>query len=153
MKRSLHVIPCGKKKIWDVDPTHPPAYAKDAYVGTFHRICRHYVHHFDVDWVILSAKYGFLLPNDIVSHNYDLTWNISHKEDWIPMERLRDQVKEEKLHNYERIVLLTGKKYEPIVRNIFGSAFPVIRPLDGARGIGDMQAMLKHSIEQNVKLC
>ncbi|GAJ99453.1 hypothetical protein [Geomicrobium sp. JCM 19055] len=69
------------------------------------------------------------------------------------MERLRDQVKEEKLHNYERIVLLTGKKYEPIVRNVFGSTFPVIRPLDGARGIGDMQAMLKRSIEQNVKLC
>jgi len=111
MKRSLHVIPCGKKKIWDVEPTHPPAYAKDAYVGTFHRICRHYVHHFDVDWVILSAKYGFLLPNDIVSHNYDLTWNASHKKDWISMERLRDQVQEEKLHNYERLVLLTGKKH------------------------------------------
>jgi hypothetical protein len=36
MKR-LCIIPCGAKKIWDVDPGIGPSAAKDVYLSPFHR--------------------------------------------------------------------------------------------------------------------
>lgn len=63
MKR-LCIIPCGKKKIWDVQPDAGPVRAEDAYLSPFHQACERYAKTFFDEWVILSAKHGFLRPDD-----------------------------------------------------------------------------------------
>lgn len=55
----LVVISCVKNKIWDVDPTAPPAVAVDnAYVGSYFSKNRLYGRRFGEQWCVLSAKFG-----------------------------------------------------------------------------------------------
>lgn len=53
------VVACGKRKIWDADPSAGPVSAKDAYIGVTFRVNRRYAERFADRWVILSANYGF----------------------------------------------------------------------------------------------
>lgn len=79
MKR-LCIIPCGKKKIWDIHPDTGPIRAEDAYLSPFHQACERYAKAFFDEWVILSAKHGFLRPDDTVPENYDVTFGTGHPE-------------------------------------------------------------------------
>lgn len=50
MKR-LCIIPCGKKKIWDVQPDTGPVRAEDAYLSPFHQACERYAENIFDEWV------------------------------------------------------------------------------------------------------
>ncbi|WP_425504123.1 DUF6884 domain-containing protein [Salicibibacter cibi] len=96
-----------------------PVFACDAYVGTFHRLCRAYAEMFHPRWVVLSAKHEFLLPEDTVPGPYDLSF--SHKsDDIISMKCLAEQVRGIRLNESQHLVVLTGKKYKLIVEKSFG---------------------------------
>ncbi|UFU00834.1 hypothetical protein KO561_07850 [Radiobacillus kanasensis] len=146
----LCIIPCGNKKIWDKHLDAGPTVAKEAYIGTFHRLCEQYADHFQLDWVVLSAKHGFLYPDDWVVGPYDLSFNHKGKA-IISMERLQEQVKDKGLDKYAELVLLTGKKYRPIVHTCFPE-HPVQYPLQDCPGIGYMQKKLKESIESGMPI-
>lgn len=60
------------------------------------------------NWVILSAKHGFLRPNDIVLENYDLAFD-SKSDKVISIEQLQKQVVDKSLLQFDEIVLLAGK--------------------------------------------
>lgn len=84
---TLCIIPCGKNKIWDVDNAVGPMPAKETYTDPFHKKCRQYAQFFYPNsWVILSAKYVFFYPNDLISGPYNVTFNdkktnpINHRE-------------------------------------------------------------------------
>jgi hypothetical protein len=65
--KTLCVFPSGTKKIWDINPDAGPTPAKDVYIGPFAKKCEEYVGKFFPDsWWILSSKYGFLYPDEIV---------------------------------------------------------------------------------------
>jgi len=69
------IVPCGNKKIWDVFPDAGPTPAKNAYVGGFASKCQEYARAFYPDnYFILSAKYGFLQPEEIVPNKYNVTF-------------------------------------------------------------------------------
>lgn len=74
-KRStLCIVPCGKEKIWDREPGREPTPAHLVYIGSFASGARAYAEHFHPEsWVVLSAMYGFLHPNDLVPGPYDVT--------------------------------------------------------------------------------
>ncbi|QDP39997.1 DUF6884 domain-containing protein [Radiobacillus deserti] len=144
----LCIIPCGNKKIWDKYGDVGPTVAKEAYVGTFHRLCETYAEHFHLDWVVLSAKHGFLYPDDWVEGPYDLSFNHKEKKDIISIQQLQDQVEQKGLAQYNSIVLLTGKKYNPIVRSCFPN-HSIQYPLQDCAGIGYMQKKLKEAIQSN----
>ena len=64
---TLCIVPCGNRKIWGKYPDKGATKAKDVYIGPFTSKCGKYAMHFYPDsWYILSAKYGFLHPEDIV---------------------------------------------------------------------------------------
>ncbi|CAI6238712.1 hypothetical protein NRS6118_04480 [Bacillus subtilis] len=109
MKR-LCIIPCGKKKIWDVQPDAGPVRAEDAYLSPFHQACERYAKTFFDEWVILSAKHGFLRPDDLVSGNYDVTFGTGHPE-IMTADELRRQFHEKGFSDIEELVMLGGKKY------------------------------------------
>ena len=68
----LCIIPCGNRKIWDKNPNAGPTRAKDIYIGPFAKKRKEYAEKFYLSsWCILSAKYGFLFPDDIVPGSYN----------------------------------------------------------------------------------
>lgn len=71
---TLCVVTCGKKKIWDRHPVAGPTPAGGAYIGSLARKCIEYAEQFYPNhWCILSANYGFLLPDTLIE-NYNITW-------------------------------------------------------------------------------
>ncbi|QGH34347.1 hypothetical protein GI584_10075 [Gracilibacillus salitolerans] len=147
----LCIIPCGKKKIWDKIPDVGPTKAKNAYIGVLHSLCRQYVELYFDNWVIISGKHGLLLPGDMVPGNYDVTFR-PNDPDVITIDVLRYQLREKGLGLFRDIVVLTGKKYQPIINQTFHEADSIQYPLLGTRGIGEMQGLLKNSIENNQAL-
>jgi hypothetical protein len=69
----LVIVPCGFKKIWDRYPDAGPTAAEDAYVGPPFKVNRKFAERAGGDWVVLSAKYGFLRPTDLVPGSYNPT--------------------------------------------------------------------------------
>lgn len=147
----LCVIPCGKRKIWDKEDFEGPAPAKFAYIGIFHRLCQQYADLFFDEWTILSAKHGFLLPNDPVPENYNLSFGMKGK-DIIPLSMLKEQILNKKLTGYDEIIILGGKKYKPVVEESFGKGPEYVYPLKDIQGIGYMQRKLKQAIEQKAEI-
>ena len=113
------IIPCGNRKIWDKNPNAGPTRARDVYIGPFAKKCKEYAEKFyPSSWCILSAKYGFLFPDDIVPGPYNVTFN-DKRTNPISVEELSKQVKEKGLDRYEKILVLGGKKYVSMVRKVF----------------------------------
>ncbi len=145
------IIPCGSKKVWEIDPTAGPTPARRVYVGPFAVKCREYAERFyPASWCILSAKYGFLLPGDIVDGPYNVTFN-DRRTNPISAERLSVQAKKKGLHEYDEVIVLGGKNYVLLVRHALAGA-NVRAPLSGCTGIGYMQQALKAAIMNGTPL-
>ncbi|MBE5106727.1 hypothetical protein IGI01_16030 [Bacillus thuringiensis] len=149
MKR-LCIIPCGKKKIWDKYANYGPTGAKDVYISPFGKACQAYATEFFEDWVILSAKHGFLKPTDIVQGNYDLAFD-SKSDEIISIEHLQKQMFEKDLLEFDEIVLLAGKKHKKVVTKLYSEEI-ITYPLEGCKGIGYMLQRLKGAVKEGKEI-
>jgi hypothetical protein len=70
--------------------------------------------------VVLSAKYGFLLPDDVVPGPYNVTFKRPSTHP-IEVAALRRQVPARGLDRYDVVVGLGGKDYRSIVEDVFAS--------------------------------
>lgn len=118
MKR-LCIIPCGKKKSGMSSLMPSTVRAEDAYLSPFHQACERYAKAFFDEWVILSAKHGFLRPNDLVSRNYDVTFGTGHPE-IMTADELSRQFHEKGFSNIKELVMLGGKKYRSVLNAVIG---------------------------------
>ena len=147
----LCIVPCGRSKIWDERPKAGPTEAKYVYTGSFAAKCREYAEKFyPASWCILSAKYGFLFPNDIVPEPYHVCFNDKNTNP-LSAGDLAAQVVERQLDKYERIVVLGGRNY----RTMATEAFPrseILAPLEHCKGIGYMMGLLKQAITSGIAL-
>jgi len=149
--KTLCVVPCGNKKIWDKNPNAGPTKAKYVYIGPFAKKCREYAMRFyPSSWCILSAKYGFLFPNDIVPGLYNVSFN-DRKANPITTKELSAQVKEKELDRYGQIVILGGKNYVEMANRVFSSK-EILTPLSNCKGIGYMMGKLNDAIKKGVPL-
>ncbi|HDR8065647.1 hypothetical protein P4388_26900 [Bacillus thuringiensis] len=149
MKR-LCIIPCGKKKIWDKHSNYGPMEAKDVYISPFGKACQAYASMFFEKWVILSAKHGFLRPNDIVLENYDLAFD-SKSDEVISIEQLQKQMVDKSLLQLDEIVLLAGKKHKKVVTKLYPEEM-ITYPLEGCKGIGYMLQRLKEAVKEGEEI-
>ncbi|PFR77217.1 hypothetical protein CN936_01085 [Bacillus cereus] len=149
MKR-LCIIPCGKKKIWDKHSDYGPMEAKDVYISPFGKACQAYATMFFENWVILSAKHGFLRPSDIVLENYDLAFD-SKSDEVISIEQLQKQVVDKSLLQFDEIVLLAGKKHKKVVTKLYPEEM-ITYPLEGCKGIGYMLQRLKEAVKEGEEI-
>ncbi|HEQ3523821.1 TPA: hypothetical protein VGS93_000136 [Bacillus cereus] len=149
MKR-LCIIPCGKKKIWDKHSNYGPMEAKDVYISQFGKACQAYASMFFENWVILSAKHGFLRPNDIVLKNYDLAFD-SKSDEVISIEKLQKQMVDKSLLQFDEIVLLAGKKHKKVVTKLYPEEM-ITYPLEGCKGIGYMLQRLKEAVKEEAEI-
>ncbi|PWE72635.1 hypothetical protein B1R38_12925 [Bacillus cereus] len=149
MKR-LCIIPCGKKKIWDKHSDYGPMEAKDVYISPFGKACQAYATMFFENWVILSAKHGFLRPSDIVLENYDLAFD-SKSDEVISIEQLQKQMVDKSLLQFDEIVLLAGKKHKKVVTKLYPEEM-ITYPLEGCKGIGYMLQWLKEAVKEREEI-
>jgi Family of unknown function (DUF6884) len=124
----LIIVPCGRAKIWTKHPDLGPTRARDAYIGTPFKVNREYAERFADEWFVLSAKYGFLRPNDIIPGPYNVTFK-DKRTGPIPLEHLVQQVEKEQLNRLEPVIGLGGKEYREVITQAFspfqvGAHFP-----------------------------
>jgi hypothetical protein len=149
--KTFCIVPCGNRKIWDKNPKAGPTKAEYVYIGPFAKKCREYAMKFyPSSWCILSAKYGFLFPNDIVPGPYNVSFN-DRKTNPITTKELSAQVREKGLDNYGRIVILGGKTYVEMANEVFSSK-GILTPLSNCKGIGYMMGKLNDTIKRGVPL-
>ncbi|MBC1603348.1 hypothetical protein HCJ39_01220 [Listeria rocourtiae] len=141
------IIPSGKPKIWDRHQGIGPVPAKEAYTGTFHRLCRVYAEKFDGEYLILSPKYGFLAPDSIVPGTYDVRFTARGvTANTVSIEELTEQWQALNIKE-EPIVMLGGTKFRPLLEDVSDRRNQFIFPLHGTRGIGEMQKRLRTAID------
>jgi hypothetical protein len=142
----LVIVPCGRVKIWDKDPDHGPAGAKDAYTGILFRLNRAYAERYGNDWMILSAKYGFIAPNFVIPESYEVTFN-RRRSSPITSRELRRQVKP--LDRNSVVVGLGGAAYRDAITDAF-DGFPIrlVFPFEGLP-IGRMLQATKLALEKD----
>lgn len=139
---TLCIIPCGSMKIWDKKPDSGPQKASNVYIGPFHRKCQEYALKFyPNDWIILSAKHGFLRPNDIIPETYNVSFNLK-KTNPITIDELSKQADYKNIDKYDKIVVLGGKNYTKIIETVFKDK-DIYNPLSECKGIGYMMQKLK----------
>jgi len=138
-----------EKKIWDVSKFAPRRVkAREAYVGPLTRLMIQYAEKFHPgNWVILSAKYGFLWPDEEIEP-YDVTF--PRKIDTVIVDKLRKQAEVKGLTRYRRIIVLGSKRYSEVVKRVFLDR-EVVAPLAGL-GLYKMMQKLKQAIESGTPL-
>jgi len=125
--------------------------ARHVYAGPFATKCKMYAERFYSDsWSILSAKYGFLFPDDIVPGPYEMTF-CKPNTNPISLDVLRGQVIKKGLDRYSAVVVLGGRRYASIVAQAIPRA-PLSVPLQGCGGIGMMMHHLKSALSSGIPL-
>jgi hypothetical protein len=114
----LVIVPCGLSKIWDKNPNAGPTYAKDVYKGSPFKLNRQYAERFGTKWIILSAKYGFILPDFEIPGPYEVTFK-RKSSDPVSRESLRKQVKDQGLVLFPMVIGLGGKEYRLAIADAF----------------------------------
>jgi hypothetical protein len=114
----LVIVPCGSAKIWKKHPDRGPTPARDAYIGSPFKVNREFAERHADRWVILSAKYGFIDPDYVIPESYEVTFT-RRSTNPIAYERLAEQVREQGLGRYARIIGLGGKDYRAAIRAAF----------------------------------
>ena len=109
--KTLCIVPCGKQKIWKSNPTAGPTPAGEVYTGSFAQKCQEYVSFFYPGaYVILSAKHGFLWPEDLIPEDYNVTFN-DPKTHPITIPEMIESARSKGLYAYDQVVVVAGKKY------------------------------------------
>lgn len=106
---ALVIVQCGGKKIWKNHPNLGSVAAKNAYTSPYFQKNKLYAEKVGDQWVVLSAKYGFLDPDDEIE-DYNVTFK-QKKSNPISTIELREQVKTKELDQFDEVVVLGGKEY------------------------------------------
>nr|WP_221633602.1 DUF6884 domain-containing protein [Listeria seeligeri] len=147
------IIASGKPKIWDKFPDLGPVKASEAYTGTFHRLSKTYAEKFADSYLILSPKYGFLRPDDLVAEPYDVRFTMKGtSEATIQLEELKRMWRGLQINPTELVPMLGGEKFRGLLSSITDNKQTFDFPLTGSSGIGVMQQKLKQAIESGIPL-
>lgn len=145
--KTLCIVPCGMGKIWDKYPNAGPTIARYVYIGQFAVKCREYAETFyPASWCILSAKYGFLFPDDFVEANYNVTFS-DLKTNPISLDTLAQQIAPKGLNCFDEITVVAGKNYVNVIKNLMPN-LKIETPLSGCKGNGYMVKKMNEAIKQ-----
>jgi hypothetical protein len=143
----LVVVPCGRRKIWDKYPDAGPTAAAEAYIGSPFVANRKYAEGSGGDWVVLSGKYGFLRPTDIVPGPYNTTFK-DPSTNPIGVMALAEQAGQMGLDRYTDVLGLGGKEYRAMTEAAFeGTLVSLAFPFAGKR-IGEAMGAIKRATTQ-----
>jgi len=133
----LVITGCTKKKLDSVGDVIAPA--KEMYQGMMFRKVREYAESMRFDYVIISAKYGLLFPDELVEGYEKVLRSKADIESLQPA--VEDRLKEI-IDRYDQIVVIAGMTYRMVLENIWDDRFVYLK----ARGIGDLCSTVARSI-------
>lgn len=137
------VIGCGKAKIWDKDPHLGPVPSQVAYTGGLFRLCRRYAELYYPDrWLILSAKYGLVLPDEPIE-KYDVSFKSANKM-VVKVNALVDQC-QYYFGEARKVICIAGREYILILESALQRRIPLESPL-AHMGLFARMAWLKTQI-------
>ena len=124
----LNIVACSRAKIWNTKDKDTNSYpARVAYKGGMFKQAINCFMDFksragvEPRWVILSAKYGFIEPDQEIS-DYNISFsNPDDKYNIVTDSKLLTQWKEKGLERYRLICLWGGEAYARHVRNILNN--------------------------------
>lgn len=134
--KNLLIMSCSQRK----NPSIEPMKAIDRYTGVFFNVLKKNNPELkDLDLIIISAKYGFLLPGCLIE-NYDM--KMTKKRAY----ELRDEITYDfqdffKNRNYSEIFINLGKYYSKAT--YFCSGVKGMRLVNANGGIGERMAQMK----------
>ncbi len=140
----LVIIPCGKVKVWDKYPRTGPTPAKNAYMGPPFKVNREFAEACERrggQWVILSAKYGFITP-DTPIEDYDVTFKHKQKNP-VSVDVLRTQIPALGLEKHENVIALGGREYLWAAKEAFKGYPCDLRFPAAGLPVGKMMACVK----------
>lgn len=139
------IVPCGAKKIWDNNPKLGAVAAGKVYVGPFAKKCQEYAMRFyPGEWVILSAKYGFVRPEEVIPGPYNVSFN-DPKTKPITVRDLARMAEAKGMMGVDEVIVLGGKNYVDMARAVFKGKV-ILTPLSDCAGIGYMMGKLNDAI-------
>lgn len=118
--------------------------AKDAYISPTFKLNRQYAEKFGDQWIILSAKYGFISPEFVIPGPYDVTF-IDRKTQPISYASLQQQAIEQELAKFDQIIGLGGKEYRQAIAEALPEQQQIVFPFAGLTQ-GRMNQATKRSI-------
>ena len=145
--KTLIIVPCGKKKIWDKKPSASPTPARYAYTSNYFKLCVQYAEKFSDDWVIFSGKYGVISP-DLIIDNYNTRVKVTNGF----RSKVKEQLEPFISSGFSSFVSLCGKDYSQILKDTvepFG--LELYTPLEGLR-IGMRQKRIRDCLDLNTPL-
>lgn len=148
---TLIIVSCGKKKAWQKNSCAKPIMAKDAYKSGYFKLCKRYAELFGDRWVILSAKYGFIAPESLISTDYDISFKRKSLR-CISVEKLGKQAKDLSFQAFGAIISLCSREYSRVIKDVLEPmGLKIYSPWEGLR-IGYRQKKIKEAIRQNKPL-
>ena len=146
----LVVVGCASRKVWNNLAIAPDQPAGQAYASPIFKKSRAYAEQLGCAWVILSAKYGFLQPEEMI-RDYDETFN-RHSPGLVDAPTLKRQVKKKGLDRYSEVLVLAGRSYVVRVRAAFeGTGARIVEPMKGLR-LGMRLRWLSEKLERGKRL-
>ena len=137
LKNVLIITGCTKSKLACDERITAPA--KDMYQGRLFKKVREYAEARKFDYLIISAKYGVLHPDEPIE-GYDLQLKTK-----IDIDNIRPDV-EQKLRkwlvSYDMIVVIAGENYRKVLSNLTDERFVFIK----SAGIGDLVSLVSKAI-------
>lgn len=136
----IYLVSCVSQKISN------KAQAKDLYVSQWFKKVKKFVENSNAKWLILSAKYGLLEPNQIIEPYDTYLKNIPAMERKLWADKVIDDLKivlSNEAGSDVEIVFLAGKNYrEYLIPKL--SNYNISIPLEGL-GIGQQLRWLDHA--------
>lgn len=143
----LVIIECGKSKIWNKNPSAGAQKASVAYTGPYFRTNRRFAESRGCDWMILSAKYGFMQPDFVIPGNYNVTFAKPSPHP-ISVQELKRQVEEQGLSRYDEITALGGRDYVDKVRESFAHTHAKIETPFAGYGMGQQMHVINEKLHK-----
>jgi cytoplasmic iron level regulating protein YaaA (DUF328/UPF0246 family) len=138
-EKVLIITECTKEKLGYDSSVKVPA--KLMYQGRLFKTVKNYCEKMGFDYVIISAKYGLLHPDDVIE-GYEMV--LKTKED---VERIRPQVEEKLrplLERYDKVIVIAGKQYREVLKNLWDERFIAIK----SKGYGDLCSIVSKATVQ-----
>jgi len=120
IKSQIYLVSCVARK------KSKPVAARDLYESTWFRLARRYVERSGAPWFILSAKYGSVMPDAVISP-YDVTLNRMGVADRLAWAQKVQSQMNEQLPDADEIVVLAGARYREHLEPYLRRRFPAVR--------------------------
>ena len=135
----LFIIGCSSKK------AKIELQVKDFYKGQLFLMLKRLCEQNSFDYCLISGKLGLLKPNDLVKP-YDM--RIKTRKDILRVRELTNGKLEREINEYDKIIVLMGKKYRDVITPLINDKFTII--ID-ERGIFGYLAKVSLYLKQSKK--